>query len=99
LRFWSATKAKPKRFCWQSVLVCPLQSQSGPSSRIPTPSLRLSWNKDSLKSDSETREEKGGPKELWLLRKVEIEETIDRLKAGQSVDPKEIDMILKGQVQ
>ena len=50
-------------------------------------------------SDSEARQLNGGPKELWLLRKLKIEETIDRLKAGQSIDPKEIDLILKGQVE
>jgi hypothetical protein len=30
--------------------------------------------------------------------KLEIEETIDQLKVGQSVDPKKIDQILNGQV-
>ena len=50
-------------------------------------------------SDSEARQLNGGPKELWLLRKLKIEEIIDRLKAGKSVDPKEIDTILKGEVQ
>jgi len=49
-------------------------------------------------SDSKASELKGGPKEVWLLRKLEIEETIDQLNAGQSVDPKKIDQILSGQV-
>lgn len=49
-------------------------------------------------SDSKSRGLTGGPKSLWLLREAKIEKLIDRLKAGQSVDPKEIDVILKGQV-
>lgn len=40
----------------------------------------------------------GSPKQKWLLRQATIEKIIDWLKAGQSVDPKEIDVILKGQV-
>lgn len=40
----------------------------------------------------------GKPRSLWLLRQAEIEKIIGRLKAGESVDPKEIDVILKGQV-
>lgn len=40
----------------------------------------------------------GKPRSLWLLRQAEIEKIIRRLKAGESVDPKEIDVILKGRV-
>jgi hypothetical protein len=49
-------------------------------------------------SDSKAKGLTGGPKLKWLLREAKIEKIIDRLKAGQSVDPKEIDEILKGQV-
>ena len=49
-------------------------------------------------SDSAARSLRGGPQAVWLLRKVEIENNIDRLNAGQPVDPKEIDRILEGQV-
>ena len=49
-------------------------------------------------SDTKAKGLTGGPKSLWLLRQAKIEKIIDRLKAGQSVDPKEIDVILKGQV-
>src|SRR5262245_49817848 len=62
------------------------------------PNLMVQLEQRLADSDSEARQLTGGPKELWLLRKLQIEETIDRLKAGQSVDPNEIDMILKGQV-
>ena len=65
----------------------------------PDPGLAAQLEQRLAESDSEARQLTGGPKELWLLRKLKIEETIDRLKAGQSVDPKEIAMILKGQVE
>jgi hypothetical protein len=65
----------------------------------PDPNLMVQLEQRLAQSDSEAKSLTGGPKELWLLRKLQIEETIDRLKAGQSVDPKEIDVILKGQVQ
>ena len=60
--------------------------------------LMIQLKQKLAESDSEAGDLNGGPKELWLLRKVEIEKAIDRLKAGQSVDPKEIDVIFKGQV-
>jgi hypothetical protein len=65
----------------------------------PDPNLMVQLEQRLAESDSEAKRLTGGPKELWLLRKLEIEKTIDRLKAGQSVDPKEIDVILKGQVR
>lgn len=37
----------------------------------------------------------GGPKLKWLLHEARINKLIDRLKAGQAVDPKEIDALLK----
>jgi hypothetical protein len=64
----------------------------------PDPNLMVQLEQRLTESDSEANRLTGAPKELWLLRKLQIEETIDRLKAGQSVDPKELDVILKGQV-
>ena len=49
-------------------------------------------------SDSQARSLKGGPQAVWLLRRAEIENSIDRLNAGQPVDPKEVDRILEGPV-
>ena len=49
-------------------------------------------------SDSQVRSLKDGPQAIWLLRQAEIESSIDRLDAGQPVDPKEVDRILEGQV-
>jgi Flp pilus assembly protein TadB len=37
----------------------------------------------------------GGPKQKWLLHQSRLNRLIDRLKAGQTVDPKEIDELLK----
>jgi len=39
----------------------------------------------------------GKPKAEWLLREARINRLIDQLKAGQTVDPKEIDELLKVQ--
>ena len=64
----------------------------------PDPNLMGQLEQRLAESDSEANALKGEPKEVWLLRKLEIEETIDQLKAGQSVDPKKIDQILSGQV-
>ena len=64
----------------------------------PDQNLVAQLEKRLAESDSKTRNLTGGPKGLWLLRQAKIEKLIERLKAGQSVDPKEIDVILKGQV-
>jgi len=37
----------------------------------------------------------GGPKLKWLLHEARVSKLIDRLKAGQTVEPKEIDALLK----
>jgi hypothetical protein len=37
----------------------------------------------------------GGPKGQWLLRQRKLNRLIDQLKAGQSVDPKEVDELLR----
>jgi hypothetical protein len=62
------------------------------------PNLMVQLEQRRAESDSEARRLTGAPKEVWLLRRLEIEKTINQLKAGQSVDPKEIDRILQGQV-
>jgi hypothetical protein len=49
-------------------------------------------------SESKTAELTGEPRQVWLLRTVEIEKAIDQVQAGQSVDPHELDQILKGEV-
>jgi hypothetical protein len=64
----------------------------------PDPNLMAQLEQRLAESDYEARTLKGGPEEVWLLRKLEIEKTINQLKAGQSVDLKEIDRILEGQV-
>ncbi len=48
-------------------------------------------------SDSKARMLTGGPKQQWLLRELRIKNLIEKLKAGQQVDPREIDEILKQQ--
>ena len=64
----------------------------------PDPNLMGQLEQRLADSDSAARDLKGGPKAVWLLRQVEIEKTIDRLNAGQSVDSNQIDRILEGRV-
>ena len=64
----------------------------------PDANLMAQVEKRLAESDSKAKGLTGAPKLKWLLRQAEIDKVIDRLKAGQSVDPKEIDVILKGQV-
>lgn len=45
-------------------------------------------------SDQKVRTLNGAPKQKWLLHQMRVRGLIDKLKAGQSVDPKEIDAIL-----
>ena len=45
-------------------------------------------------SDQKVRTLNGAPKQRWLLHQMRVRGLIDKLKAGQSVDPKEIDAIL-----
>ena len=64
----------------------------------PDANLVAQLDKMLAQSDSKAKGLTGGPKQKWLLRHAKIENIIDRLKAGQSVDPKDIDAILKGEV-
>lgn len=66
--------------------------------KSPDENLMAQLEKRLAESDTRSKELTGKPKSLWLLRQAKIEKIIDRLKAGQSVEPKEIDVILKGQV-
>ena len=45
-------------------------------------------------SDQKVRTLNGAPKQKWLLHEMRVKELIDKLKAGQPVEPKEIDAIL-----
>jgi hypothetical protein len=42
-----------------------------------------------------TRTLTGAPQQKWLLHQVRVRRLIERLNAGQSVDPKEIDELLR----
>ena len=74
--------------------VAPMWAQQ----KSPDANLLAQLEKRLAESDSKSKGLTAGPKSLWLLRQAKIEKIIDRLKAGQAVDPKEIDVILKGQV-
>jgi hypothetical protein len=52
---------------------------------------------EQLRGESEHKTEilAGKPKQEWLLREATINRLIGQLKAGQSVDPKAIDELLK----
>jgi len=52
---------------------------------------------EQMRSDSEHKAEilTGKPKAEWLMREARINRLIGQLKAGQSVDPQEIDELLK----
>jgi hypothetical protein len=64
----------------------------------PEANLFAQLEKRLTESDTKSKGLTGEPKSLWLLRHAKIEKIIQRLKAGQPVDPKEIDVVLKGQV-
>jgi hypothetical protein len=66
--------------------------------KSPDANLLAQLEKRLAQSESESKRLTGAPKSLWLLREAKIEKIIERLKAGQSVDPKEIDVILTGRV-
>ena len=62
------------------------------------PNLLAQLEQRLAESDNKAKALTGKPKTLWLLREAKIENIIERLKAGQAVDPKELDVVLKGQV-
>lgn len=74
--------------------VAPMWAQQ----KSPDANLLTQLEKRLAQSDSESKRLTGAPKSLWLLREAKIEKIIERLKAGQSVDPKELDVILGGRV-
>ena len=45
--------------------------------------------------DWKTRTMTGKPLQIWQIHRAKIRHLIDQLKSGQSVDPKEIDELLK----
>jgi len=74
--------------------VAPLWAQE----KSPDANLFAQLEKRLTQSESESKRLTGEPKALWLMRKAKIEKVTDRLKAGQSVDPKELDVIFSGRV-
>jgi len=74
--------------------VAPLWAQE----KSPDANLLAQLENRLAQSDSESKRLTGAPKMLWLMREAKIEKIIDRLKAGQSVDPKELDVIFSGRV-
>ena len=52
---------------------------------------------EQMRTESEHKSEilAGKPKQEWLLREARISQLIRQLKAGESVDPKQIDELLK----
>lgn len=62
------------------------------------PNLTAQLEKRLAESDAKAKVLTGGPKSLWLLREAKINKIIERLKAGEPVDPSEIDLILSGRV-
>lgn len=74
--------------------VAPMWAQQ----KTPDANLFAQLDTRLTQSESESKRLTGEPKLLWLMREAKIEKVIDRLKAGQSVDPKEIDVILNGRV-
>ena len=66
--------------------------------KTPDANLFAQLDKRLTQSESESKRLTGKPMLLWLMREAKIEKVIDRLKAGQSVDPKELDVIFSGRV-
>ena len=64
----------------------------------PDANLLAQLEKRLAQSQSEGKRLTGAPKSLWLLREAKIQKIIERLKAGQPVDPKELDVVLSGRV-
>lgn len=75
-------------------VVAPMWAQQ----KAPEANLVAQLEKRLAQSDSESKRLTGVPKSLWLLREAKVEKIIERLKAGQSVNPKELDVILSGRV-
>lgn len=64
----------------------------------PDTNLLAQLERRLAQSDAEGKRLTGAPKSLWLLREAKIEKIIQRLRAGQSVDPKELDVVLSGRI-
>ena len=64
----------------------------------PDVNLLAQLEKRLTQSESEGKRLTGAPKSLWLMREAKIAKIIDRLKAGQNVDPKELDVVLSGRI-
>jgi hypothetical protein len=65
-----------------------------PQQKVENQELIARLERLASESDEKVRHLTGGPKGKWLLHQRRVRGLIDKLKAGQSVDPKEIDAIL-----
>lgn len=73
--------------------VAPMWAQGAPDAN-----LLAQLEKQLAQSDSEGKRLTGAPKSLWLLREAKIQKIIERLRAGQPVDPKELDVVRSGRI-
>ena len=89
---------KTKVITWAIVLNVFAATPMWGQQKTPDADLLAQLEKKLAQSESESKRLTGAPKSLWLLREAKIQKIIDRLKAGESVDPKEIDVILSGRV-
>lgn len=72
----------------------PMWAQQG----APDANVLVQLEKRLVQSDAEGKRLTGAPKSLWLLREAKIAKIIERLKAGESVDPKELNVVLSGRL-
>lgn len=63
--------------------------------RDANPQLLARMEQMQSEAEWKTRNLTGGPKGVWLLHQAKIRRIVDQLKAGKSVDPREIDELLK----
>jgi hypothetical protein len=89
---------KTKVFVFAATLNAFATASMWAQSAAPDPNLLAQLEKRLAKSDSEAKRLTGAPKSLWLLREVKIQKIIERLKAGEPVDTKELDVVLSDRV-
>ena len=76
-------------------LILSVSAYASAQQKTENPELVARLERMASDGDWKTRTLTGAPLQKWLMHQAKLSRLINQLKSGQSVDPKEIDELLK----
>ncbi len=76
-------------------LILSVSAYASAQQKTENPELVARLERMASDGDWKTRTLTGAPLQKWLMHQAKLRRLINQLKSGQSVDPKEIDELLK----